>query len=87
MKVFLYVTNVSIQVKVAVKVCHCANGDGAFDGQNGFKVLPSDTNLTVVSKDTCTLTSRVNRPLRLVFALAFSQCDTHNAQCIVNGAS
>ena len=36
----LFTRTVSVSVSVSLKVYHCVNGDGPFDGQNGFCTHP-----------------------------------------------
>ena len=58
--------SVSMSVNVSLKFYHCANGDGPFDGQNGFRTHSDhhhnrhNGNLTETLTDTETV--RENRP-------------------------
>ena len=69
---FTWTFSMYVSASVSVKVYHCANGNGPFDGQNGFRIHSDcqtnrhyihNVNLTEMVMDTETETVCVNRLL------------------------
>ena len=61
-----------VSVKVTVKVCHCVNGDGLFNGQIGFRThsLSVSVNLMVTVMEMQMETVRVNGPFTTIIKFA-----------------